>query len=640
MFSRPWRYSILILLVLLSAASVFVSFKRHAEATRVLAVDIKTSSWAAAQLEIDYLHFQHALALYKEGLVAKEEVLLKFDLLWSRVNILQIGQDTEQFRQLIGSLTLLNDLERVLQAMEPTLVDSKQALSSSNVDELNGEFAELFPTIRLLHVQSYTGAERMGGIEKANILQIDTEFFLLGLLGSGSFLIFIVFRESSRNRHLALHDTLTHLPNRFFFKQSLEKAALEARKSGLSVAVHIVDLNNFKEINDVYGHAVGDAFLIKIAERLQGLVQGNDWAARLGGDEFAVVQVAVDGRSGAEQQVWKICEAITEPLLVNETLFHPRASVGVSLYPDDASSIAKTQLNADVAMYQAKTEHGMSYRFFDPEMNEALKRRKQLAEALEKAITDDLLTLLYQPIFNLATGEIIGVEALIRWHSDEFGTVSPEEIVSISERSGLADIFNRWVLVTACKQAVAWQAMNYFVTMSVNISPSMYTDHDLVAMVADALENTKLGSEYLMLEVTEDTTMQDIESSPHILRGLSNLGVSLALDDFGTGYSSLSHLKSLPVQRLKIDKSFIHDLVDSPSGLRFIATILQLADSLELSVVAEGIELEQQRTALVDQGCHLGQGYLFSRPVSADSITSLLANQAQECAGSLDTSCV
>ncbi|WP_075171046.1 putative bifunctional diguanylate cyclase/phosphodiesterase [Neptunomonas phycophila] len=627
MLSRPWRYTLLIMMVVISAASVFVSFQRHAEATRILSEDIKTSSWAAAQLEIDYLHFQHNLAMYSEKLVSKEDMLLTFDLLWSRVNILSIGKETLQFRQLEGSQKLLTDLKGLLHDAEPTLVSNEQ-VSPEQARQIRDGFARLFPSIRLLHVQSYNGSERMAGIDKAHLLELDTQYFMLGLLGSGAFLVFMIFRESSKNRHLAMHDALTRLPNRVYFKRSLEAAAQDADKSGLSVAVHIVDLNNFKEINDVYGHAVGDAFLIKVAERLQGLAQGKNRAARLGGDEFALIQGGIEGRNEAEQRAWQICEVITEPLMIQDIVFYPRASVGVSLYPDDDGNITQTQLNADVAMYQAKSEQGMSYRFFDAQMNEDLKRRKQLADALEKAINNNQLNLLYQPIFNMTSGKMVGVEALVRWHSEEFGTISPEEIVTTSEQAGLANIFNHWVLTTACKQAVAWHAMEYFVAVSVNISPSMYTDHDLVSMVEEVLESTQLQSQYLMLEVTEDTTMQDIESSPHILRGLSSLGVSLALDDFGTGYSSLSHLKSLPVQRLKIDKSFIQDLFDSPSDLRFITTILQLAESLGLNVVAEGIELDKQRIALISQGCVLGQGYLFSRPVSADSITQLLIHQS------------
>lgn len=279
-------------------------------------------------------------------------------------------------------------------------------------------------------------------------------------------------------------------------------------------------------------------------------------------------------------------------------------------------------------MYRAKGDSGVSYRFFDKGMNEAVLRRKRLADELRIALEHQQLTLFYQPIVALQDGEIVGCEALLRWHHDTLGYISPLEVVSVAEQFGLAKALNTWVLNEACRQNKMWQSKGLpAIPVSVNISPTMYQQHDLVAAVKAVLRASGLDAAYLVLEVTEDTTMKDMGSSPDILSELHAIGVSLALDDFGTGYSSLSHLKCMPVQRLKIDKSFVQDLNTEPKDLRFIRTIIQLAQSLGINVVAEGIEEASNLVDLQNEGCCYGQGYLFSRPLQASKMADLLKAQ-------------
>ncbi len=624
---RIVRVIVLTLVVFAFALSSVVSFQRHSETSRYLAVTVKTGAWAASELEADMRRFMHALELFGLGGRDRDQLILSFDLLWARVDVLRVGEETREVREEPGATELLEVLARELRRSEADILNIRDAESPA-VAKLQQRFSPLVPVIRELNVNSFSGPARLKLLQEVQEMQREFGIYLVGLLLSGMMLVLLLLRESARNRTQALHDPLTGLPNRKYFNEHLSVAKARCDRDGRQMAIHVIDLNDFKGINDTLGHRAGDQLLIAVAERLKSCVRQQDTVARQGGDEFAVIQESIDNAEVSARLARRICESIATELEIDNTRIFPSASIGVSLYPEDADEADQVLVNADLAMYRAKRDSGVSYRFFEPEMNAAVIRRKRLSDDLRIAIARDQLALFYQPIIDLNSGRVEGTEALLRWHHDNYGYVPPPEIVSIAEQFGLARPLNEWVLKQACWQNQQWLGKGLAPgPVNVNISPAMYAQYDLASSVETVLSITGLEPTLLTLEVTEDTTMRDIDSSPDIMNSLRRLGVGLALDDFGTGYSSLSHLKRLPVQRLKIDRSFIQDLNNVPRDLRFVRTIIGLALSLELDVVAEGIEVEANVRDLRAEGCRYGQGYLFSRPLPAEQMELLLRKQ-------------
>jgi diguanylate cyclase (GGDEF)-like protein len=631
MTRRVWRFVMMIALVVFLAASLFVNFKRQAATAKILAVDVKTSSWAAAQLEVDFLQLQNALEVYQSDPATWNALWLRFELLWSRLNVLEVGSETEKFRELEESRKVLKRLKALLTNMDADFQGAEQggrALLMSRMSDIKTQMADLYPAIRSLHMASYTNQTRLEHLENIGQLERLTLWLLLALMAAGFALVYMVIRESQHNRRLAMHDPMTGLANRIYFNVWLKRLAETAEANNNQVALHVIDLNGLKVINDAYGHAIGDEFLLAMAGRLKHFEHYDQKVARLGGDEFAVIQGAVTDLTKVEGLAMAIYKTLSQPLTIKGIRFNPKASVGVCLYPRDAETTHQTLLNADIAMYRAKsmTTHVC---VFDHSLVAEQNRYKTLAHALDQAIESNALELHFQPLLDLKNGEVVGAEALIRWKHATLGQIPPQEIVSIAERSGLAETFNQWVLLRACQQGRRWFDEGYSLSINVNISPAMYTKYDLVASVDNVLKLTGFPAAYLTLEVTEDTTMRELEHTPDLMERLCQLGVKLALDDFGTGYSSLSHLKSLPVSRLKIDKSFVWDLDQTGHQSSFISTMVQLAQGLNIMVVAEGIESEAHYNALRSLGCDYGQGYFFSRPVRASVFDQLLIASEQ-----------
>ena len=621
------RFAILLVVVTIFAGSAVFSYQRHTETSEQLAMVQKTGAWAASELEGDLQKFIHTLDMTGLGKRSAEDLQLRFDLLWARMDSLSTGSETLEVRSQSGAEQLFSELWQQMRFSEQALLALKPG-DWEGSQRIAAPFRALQPQVREFNVKSFYAPAEMFPEMKAEE-PIGFGLSMLGLLLSGAMLVVLVVRESARNRMQALLDDLTGLPNRKYFNHQLRECELRARRSQGSIGLLVIDLNNFKEINDTLGHAAGDKLLIRVAERLKEQVPDGEMVARMGGDEFAVLLEQVGDHQRCTRLARDLCESIGRVIEIGDNQVFASASIGVSFYPDDAERLSQVMVNADMAMYMAKRDAGVSYRVFEPEMNAGLLRRRELAEQLRQAIANNQLSLNYQPLVRLDSGLIESVEALLRWHHPKHGYISPLEMVSIAEQYDLAKELNEWVLATACKQSVIWQSARLpQIKVAVNVSPGMYTKHDLVQSVARIINYYGMRPELLVLEVTEDTTMRDIESSPDILNGLRELGVELALDDFGTGYSSLSHLKQLPVQKLKIDKSFVQDLNNEPKDLRFIRTILGLAASLELEVVAEGIELPQNLSDLLDEGCTLGQGYLFSRPVDAATLEGILRDQA------------
>jgi len=420
--------------------------------------------------------------------------------------------------------------------------------------------------------------------------------------------------------HLAHHDPLTALPNRLLFHDRLQHAMVRAARQHEELAVLFIDLDRFKNVNDTLGHHVGDELLKQVALALNRCLREGDTLARLGGDEFIVLLEDVQGAAGAGAVAEKLMTLFEQPFTVSGYELFVTGSVGISLFPGDAADLNMLIRNADVAMYQAKARGRNGYQFYAPSMSGEGVERLRLEALLRRAIEKHEIFLQYQPQVEIDTGRLIGVEALVRWNSPELGPVPPNRFIPVAEDTGFISQLGQWVLAEACRQMVAWERAGLYVPkMAVNLSVRQFERGSIAPLVAAVLGETGLDARRLQLEVTESVIMNTGDALDYI-NDLRAVGVGLAIDDFGTGYSSLAYLSQLPVQTLKIDRSFIQDISTDPNDEAIAVAIIQLGKSLHLSVVAEGVENEEQAAFLARHGCRHAQGYLYSRPVAPADI--------------------
>jgi diguanylate cyclase (GGDEF)-like protein/PAS domain S-box-containing protein len=456
----------------------------------------------------------------------------------------------------------------------------------------------------------------------------------------------MVFRDVSAERavalkmsYLAQHDSLTDLPNRSLLSDRLSQALARAQRNRKKLAVLFLDMDRFKHINDSLGHDIGDRLLRAMAQRLLASVRSSDTVSRQGGDEFVVLLSEVTQAQDAAVTAEKIILALRNPYRIDQYDLHVTVSIGIVTYPDDGADAETLLRNADFAMYQAKDGGRNNYQFFKSEMNVNAIARQSLENDLRRALERQEFVLFYQPKMNLASGAIIGVEALLRWRHPQRGLVPPAQFISIAEESGLIVPIGHWVLREACRQARAWQnAGAPPLRIAVNISAVELRAKEFVAGVQAILTETGLQPQYLELELTETFLMQDSNYTATVLRTLKEMGVQLALDDFGTGYSSLSYLKRFPIDTLKIDQSFVCNLATDADDASIVSAVISMGNSLHMQVVAEGIETAEQLALLKQQNCPEGQGFHFSLPVSAADITQLLTHDTQHSALAGDTS--
>jgi len=444
--------------------------------------------------------------------------------------------------------------------------------------------------------------------------------------------------QEARIEHLAYHDGLTGLPNRTMLMDRLAQALSQAQRLEQQVAVLFLDLDRFKPINDSLGHSVGDQLLREIARRLRGALRENDTVARVGGDEFQVVVCNVAGATGAARIAEKLMCALGEPFMVEGQELHVTASLGVSLFPRDGASGELLLKFADIALYEAKGEGRNAYRFFSPEMNAQAHGRLRLENDLRRAVERNELELHYQPQLDLAIGEVCAVEALVRWRHPERGLVLPNQFIPMAEETGLVLGIGEWVLGEACRQVAQWQRDGLAtgsapLRVAVNISARQLQRPGLDGAVRRALARSGLPAECLELEITESSVMLDPQHAQSVLQSLRELGVQLSIDDFGTGYSSLAYLKRLPLDRLKIDRSFIGGIPTDSDDAAIVETIIVMTHKLGLRVIAEGVETLEQRLQLVRQGCDEMQGFLLAHPVPGGEVPALLARLKLAAAG-------
>ncbi|MDR3578535.1 MAG: EAL domain-containing protein [Oryzomonas sp.] len=436
-------------------------------------------------------------------------------------------------------------------------------------------------------------------------------------------------RAEAEIKKLAYYDALTGLPNRVLFSDRLKQAIVMAERDKKGLALLYLDLDRFKYINDTLGHAYGDRLLKISANRIQGCLRGSDTVARIGGDEFVVILPLLSGTEDVPKVAYKILETLRKPVQFENHTIYTSASIGIALYPKNGSTVDELLKNADISMYQAKETGRNNYQFFSEEMNEQALARQVIESSMRHAITQNEFFLVYQPLFDIASRTIIGFEALIRWRHPQHGDMLPPQFINVAEETGMIIPIGEWVLRTACRQARQWnQCRSDGLRISVNISACQFKHDSFIGIVQSALEESDLPAGCLELELSESTIMEQGDRNLLILTKLKEMGVSVAIDDFGTGYSFLSCLKHFPIDRVKIDGSFVQDITPGEDNEAIAEAIIVMAHSLKLNVVAEGVEHEKQYSFLHSRKCDELQGFLMSRPLPPEDILPLLLSYA------------
>lgn len=426
-------------------------------------------------------------------------------------------------------------------------------------------------------------------------------------------------------QQLAHFDTLTRLPNRVLFYDRLTQALLQAWRLKQKVAIFFVDLDQFKDINDTLGHRIGDLLLVEVARRFNEIVRLSDTVGRMGGDEFTLFLQNIGTAENAARVAQKLGANIARPYMIDGHEIFITASIGITLFPNDGETADELLKNADAAMYHVK-EHGKNaFQFYSEEMNLKTSNRLALQNSLRHALERDELLLVYQPKVDIATMQLTGMEALLRWNHPERGLLAPDRFIPLAEETGLIINIGEWVLRTACRQLKEWEAQGVpLCKLAVNVSAVQFRKHDFAESLFLILQEYEVNPELIELELTESAVMQDVEASVAVLKEFKRRGIRISIDDFGTGYSSLSFLKRFPIDSLKIDRSFIFNLTSSIDDSAIVTAIIAMALSLNLNIIAEGVETESQLAFLSERGCHEMQGYLFSVPLPAGEMAQLM----------------
>ncbi len=432
-------------------------------------------------------------------------------------------------------------------------------------------------------------------------------------------------RAEEESHHHAYHDALTDLPNRILFHDRLSLAILHAHRRKLNLAVMFIDLDHFKNVNDTLGHSAGDEVLVAVADRLRACLREEDTVARVGGDEFLLLLTGISRESDVAGMARKILKLLADPFALKKRELFLSASIGVGLYPNDGTDAETLVANVDTAMYRAKEAGRNNFQFFTPHMQEASQERAHLESGLRRALPRREFALHYQPVLELASRRVLGLEALVRWNHPERGLLGPKEFIGLAEDAGLIVAIGEWILHEACEEARRLQAGAFpDLRMSVNLSPRQFQDKDLVWTVQRVLSETGLPPTSLELEITEGIAMQNLSLTMEVLGELSRMGIQISVDDFGTGHSSLSYLKHFPIHRLKIDRSFVAGMTRDERDRSIVAAIVSLAHNLSLRVTAEGVETSAQAELLASLGCDDVQGFLFAPPLPASSLEDRL----------------
>ncbi|WP_455715125.1 putative bifunctional diguanylate cyclase/phosphodiesterase [Anaerosporobacter sp.] len=431
-------------------------------------------------------------------------------------------------------------------------------------------------------------------------------------------------RSEENNKKIAYTDYLTELPNRTAFTERLDHVMNTLRKEEV-VAVMYIDLDDFKNINDILGHSYGDELLIDVTHRLKQAVDENDYLARFGGDEFIVLSQNIEDIGLFEEKIRKIQKVFSYPFVLSLKEFFVTISIGVAYAPRDGKTTQSLIKNVDLAMYSAKENGKNTYCFYNESINNRLLNKIEIQSELRQAIDHNEFEVYYQPQIDLESNQIYGFEALVRWNHPVKGIVGPAEFIPIAEQTGLIVPIGKWVMREACKQLKEWENNGFTnLTMAVNISSRQFLDMDLVNMVKETIDETEINPAKLVLEITETVVLDNVEYSIEVIEQIRALGIHFSLDDFGTGYSALNYLRMLPVSNLKIDKSFLDCLIENQNDQKIVSSIINLAKNFDLNVIAEGVEYEAQADFLRSIDCKIAQGFLFSKPVPKEDANELL----------------
>jgi len=495
--------------------------------------------------------------------------------------------------------------------MHPLLARQLKKLGLTDASQVTPElFAELLPLVSRTY---HTADEDRSRLERS--LDVSSREML---------------ERTAQIKHQAFHDKLTNLPNRALFMDRMQLAIKKAQRSQKNISLMFLDLDNFKLINDSLGHDAGDVLLIAVAERLSTSVRPGDTVARLGGDEFTVLLEDINFEEEAQMVAQRILDSFVDPIRLPTREAFASVSIGIAVSEIPLTHSSDLIKHADAAMYRAKACGGHTFVMYDPSMSQDAVYRLELETALRRAVELEEISLAYQPLVDLVTGRVIGVEALARWRHQSGELVPPSQFIPLAEETGLIIPIGKFVLDHACMQMKIWHDLSGDTsqTLAVNVSVKQLERPDVIETVAEALEKTGLSPSALKIEITESVLVSDRNDIIEKLRKLKELGVTLAVDDFGTGYSSLSSLSCFPIDTLKIDRSFVDKLETEDEARTIVEAIMAIAKGMNKSVVGEGIETDYQRMALSELGCHTGQGYLFAKPMTASEYGSMLMEQA------------
>jgi len=470
----------------------------------------------------------------------------------------------------------------------------------------------------------------------SQIVKMGAQDYLIKGQGDGHLVSKVIDYSIERKKdihelsHLANYDSLTGLANRLLFRERLDRALIRADRSKSLVALFVIDLDRFKNVNESLGHDAGDKLLIKVATRLQECMREGDTIARLGGDEFTIIMEDVKVIDDVVTVADKVLLFMKSKFYINSHDVFVSPSIGITIYPVDDTNAGHLFINADSAMYQAKENGRNCYRFYTADMNAHLKTQMDLEARLRRAIEMGEFVLYYQPKFCVDSKEPIGAEALIRWVDPEEGMISPALFIPLAEETGLIGPITDWVMKEACRQNSEWQRQGYKpIRMAINLSPKQFNQKNIAKRIFNQIICSDLSPKYVELEITEGALVENVEKSIEILNELKKWGIHISIDDFGTGYSSLSYLKKFPLNTLKIDQSFVRDLLEDPDDAAIVSAIIAMAKSLRFNVIAEGVETLEQLNYLAKSGCNEVQGYFTGRPVPAEEFIQFMVKKSE-----------
>lgn len=625
---------LLLPVVLIFLFSAIISFVQLRQSLNILDNRYGNSVWGLFQLGAELHRFDDALELYHTNPAALKQLQLRYDILWSRFPILLEGVDAKHLENVAGATSILNNCFTLIKSLEEDFFGTPP-VKPEGIYSIKTALKLHIEAIKKLSLQNYHYNNQSFNRDDREITSLQEQLIILimGLCISGSALLWMVLRESKINRYQAEHDSLTQLPNRVYLRKKLSSYCEQED----SFALHLIDLNGFKDVNDTLGHHIGDALLQSVSSRLHDKID-NEFGCitcRLGGDEFAIIQPAIGNNQDLKVVTDQILSLFEGKFHIGEHKCFIGASIGSAIYPKHGLEAGRLLTRADIAMYKAKELSPISgSALFDFKMDIKIHRRQELHRDLRKALKYQQLHLVYQPIVSLEDGQVEYFEALLRWDHKTHGAIPPLEIIEIAEQYALANKLGCWIIDEVSRQIREWRAAGLDpLPVSVNISPSMHR-LDLASIINRSLESNYLPKGLIWIEVTEDTTMQILKETQEVIPALNREGISIALDDFGTGLSSLSHLQQLPVQTLKIDRSFIQHIPKDTVSSRLVKNIICIGHDLGMKVVAEGIEDLAAASLLTSYQCDLGQGYLFSKPLKPELIPAFCKAKTTEISNS------